>query len=110
MQSGEKWGYSSGQVGRCLQSGNLVSDETVAQSDLALAHLKSVAEANGFTLEDTLKTTVFLVDVNDMKAVNEVYASYFSSSEPPARSTVTVKDLPLGAKMEIEAVFFKGAE
>ena len=49
-----------------------------------------MAEENGFTLEDTVKTTVFLVDMADFAAVNKVYGKYFTSSEPPARSCVAV--------------------
>jgi 2-iminobutanoate/2-iminopropanoate deaminase len=78
-------------------------DDVVAQAHQALKNLKSVAEAAGATLEDVVKTTVFLADINDFKAVNEVYATYFS--EPfPARSAFEVAKLPLGVKVEIEAI------
>jgi 2-iminobutanoate/2-iminopropanoate deaminase len=78
-------------------------DDVVAQAHQTLKNLKSVAEAAGATLEDVVKTTVFLADINDFKAVNEVYATYFS--EPfPARSAFEVAKLPLGVKVEIEAI------
>ena len=86
----------------------LVSNEAAPQSDQALKNLKAIAEANGFELTDAIKTTVFLTDMADFGGVNEVYASYFNDSEKlPARSCVAVKQLPIGAKFEIEAVFHK---
>jgi 2-iminobutanoate/2-iminopropanoate deaminase len=78
-------------------------DDVVEQAHQALKNLQSVAEAAGATLDDVVKTTVFLADINDFKAVNEVYATYFS--EPfPARSAFEVARLPLGVKVEIEAI------
>lgn len=76
------------------------------QAHQALKNLQSVAEAAGASLQDVVKTTVFLADINDFKAVNAVYATYFS--EPyPARSAFEVAKLPLGAKVEIEAIVYK---
>ncbi len=68
-----------------------------------LKNLKAVVQAAGASLNDVIKTTVFLSDISDFKEVNEVYAQYFN--EPfPARSAVQVAALPLGADIEIEAV------
>ena len=103
---GGKWGFSSGSLGMCPQSGELVSDEPATQSDRALKNLQAVAEANGFTLADAVKTTVFLTDMGDFAEVNKVYAKYFTG-EHPARSCVAVHQLPKGAKFEVEAIFYK---
>ncbi len=76
------------------------------QARQALENLKSVAEAAGATLSDVVKTTVFIEDLTDFKTVNDVYATYFK--EPfPARSAFEVSKLPLGAKVEIEAIVCK---
>lgn len=76
------------------------------QARQALENLKSVAEAAGTTLNNVVKTTVFLENINDFKSVNDVYATYFE--EPfPARSAFEVSKLPLGAKVEIEAILCK---
>ena len=68
--------------------------------------MQAVAEANGFTLDHAVKTTVFLTDMGDFGAVNEAYAKFFTG-DFPARSCVAVHQLPRGAKMEIEATYFK---
>lgn len=76
------------------------------QARQALENLKSVAEAAGSTLRNVVKTTVFLEDIDDFKSVNDIYATYFE--EPfPARSAFEVSKLPLGAKVEIEAILCK---
>lgn len=68
-----------------------------------LENIKGVLSAAGLGLEDIVKTTIFVTDISTFKPVNEAYASYFQT-EPPARSTVGVVALPLGAKVEIEAI------
>jgi 2-iminobutanoate/2-iminopropanoate deaminase len=73
------------------------------QATLSLTNLRNVLQAAGSDLSKVLKTTVFLTDIKDFPAVNEVYASFFSQPYP-ARSCFAVKELPLGAKVEIEAV------
>ena len=102
-----RWGYSSGCVGLCDQTRELVSSEAGPQSDRALLNLKNVVEDNGFSLNDVIKTTVFLTDMGDFASINEVYASYFNGESHPARSCVAVKGLPKNAKFMIEAVLFK---
>jgi 2-iminobutanoate/2-iminopropanoate deaminase len=78
-------------------------EDVAEQAHQSLKNLKSVTEAAGATMGDVVKTTVFLEDINDFKAVNDVYATYFT--EPfPARSAFEVARLPLGAKVEIEAI------
>lgn len=73
------------------------------QAAMALTNLRHVLQAGGSDLGKVLKTTVYLADIKDFPAVNEVYASFFDQPFP-ARSCFAVKDLPLGARVEIEAV------
>lgn len=98
VRAGE-WLVCSGQVG--LRDGDLVEGlrRQVAQ---ALANLAALLEGEGASLADVVKTTVFLVHARDFAAMNEVYAGAFGEHRP-ARSTVVVSALPLGALVEIEA-------
>ncbi|PKN43714.1 MAG: reactive intermediate/imine deaminase [Deltaproteobacteria bacterium HGW-Deltaproteobacteria-18] len=94
--------FVSGQLPIDKETGTF-PDGIEEQAHQALKNLKAVTEAAGATLGDVVKTTVFLADMNDFKVVNAVYATYFS--EPfPARSAFEVAKLPLGAKVEIEAI------
>lgn len=95
--------YTSGQIGLDPATGKIVEGGVAAQARKALENLKDVLEAAGSDMEHVLKTTVFLNDMNDFGAVNEVYAGFFQG-EPPARSAVQVAGLPLGALVEVEAV------
>ena len=97
--------YSSGQVG-LNSEGKFVSDDVQDQTKQTLENLKSILEDNGSSLDNVIKTTVYLRDMNDFKPMNEIYARYFGSSLP-ARSTVAVVGLPLDAKVEIEVIAFK---
>ena len=97
--------YSSGQVG-LNSEGKFVSDDVQDQTKQTLENLKSILEDNGSSLENVIKTTVYLRDMKDFKPMNEIYAKYFGSSLP-ARSTVAVIGLPLDAKVEIEVIAFK---
>ncbi|HPV08019.1 MAG TPA: RidA family protein [Aggregatilineales bacterium] len=98
--------FTAGQLGVDPQTGQFVSDEVQAQTRRALENLRAVLEAAGTDLAHVVKTTVFLSDMANFKAMNEVYATFF---EPPypARSAVAVKELPLGGLVEIEAVAVK---
>lgn len=78
-------------------------EDIKAQAATALENLKNVLEAGGSDLSRVLKTTVYLADIKDFPAVNEVYAQYFGKPFP-ARSCFAVRDLPLGAGIEVEAV------
>ena len=95
--------YCSGQTPIVPETGELVEGCVACQTKQVLANLSAVLEADGLTLADVVKTTVFLVDMADFGKMNEVYAEYFS--EPfPARSTVAVAGLPKDARVEIEAI------
>jgi 2-iminobutanoate/2-iminopropanoate deaminase len=94
--------YCSGQLGLDPTSGELESG-VKAQAERAITNLQAVLAAAGMTLGDVAKTTVFLADMADFAAVNEVYASRFSAPYP-ARSTVQAAGLPKGGLVEIEAI------
>lgn len=97
--------YTSGQLGLIPATGELPQG-VEAQAVQALDNLKAVLRAAGMGMEDVVKTTVFLADINDFAAINAVYAKYFPS-DPPARSCVQVAALPKAALFEIEAVAAK---
>lgn len=81
-------------------------EDVKAQANLAIANIKGILEAAGSGLNKVVKATIFLADINDFGAVNEVYSTYFSKPYP-ARSCFAVAALPLGAKLEIEVIAVK---
>lgn len=95
--------YLSGQVGIDASTGGLADGGTAAQADHALRNVAAVLEAGGLTMADVLKANVYLTDMNDFAAMNAVYARHFDAPFP-ARTTVAVAALPLGARVEIEVV------
>jgi 2-iminobutanoate/2-iminopropanoate deaminase len=95
--------FCSGQIPLDPGSGQLVEGGIEVQTAQVLDNLTAVLDAAGVGLGDVVKTTVFLVSMNDFPAMNEVYARYFDE-DPPARSTIGVAALPKGARVEIEAV------
>ncbi len=95
--------FTAGQLGMDPTTGELVGPDVASQAEAALGHVGSILEAAGSGLDRLAKVTVFLADIGDWPAVNEVYARIVP--EPfPARSAFAVKDLPKGARVEIEAV------
>ncbi len=97
------WVFLSGQIPLDPQTGELVTGSIQSQTERVLENLKSVLAAAGLTLEDVVKTTVFLKDLAEFALMNEVYGNYFGSN-PPARSTVEVARLPRDVRIEIDAV------
>jgi 2-iminobutanoate/2-iminopropanoate deaminase len=98
--------FTSGQIGADPSDGAMV-DGVAAQADRALRNLAAVLSEAGSSLERVVKTTIFLTDMNDFAAVNEIYASYFT--EPyPARATVQVARLPKDVRVEIDAIAVVG--
>ena len=95
--------YVSGQVGLDPKTGEMAGGEIRQQTERTLENVKGILEAAGSNLHQVVKTTVFLKDMNDFAAMNEVYAKYFTSV-PPARSTVQVARLPKDALVEIEVI------
>jgi len=95
--------FTAGQIGLSPVSGELVEGGVVAETVQAIDNLTAVLAAAGCGLGDVVKTTIFLADLRDFTAVNGVYDSCFDAPHP-ARSAVEVAGLPLGARVEIEAV------
>jgi 2-iminobutanoate/2-iminopropanoate deaminase len=91
----------AGQVGLDPATGKLVEGDAAAQTRQVLTNVANVLADCGATLADVAKSTVFLVDMADFAAMNEVYAAAFAGHRP-ARSTIGVAALPLGARVEIE--------
>ena len=100
--------FTAGQLGLDPATGEFATDDVAGQADRALANLAAILDAAGSGLDRLVKVTVYLADIGDWPAVNEVYARMVP--EPfPARSAFAVKDLPKGARIEIEAVATAGA-
>jgi 2-iminobutanoate/2-iminopropanoate deaminase len=95
--------YTAGQVALNPSTGEMVGSDIQTQTRQVLENLKAIIEAAGSDMSRVVKTTVFLKDMGEFAAMNEVYAHYFRDS-PPARSTVEVSRLPKDARVEIEAV------
>jgi 2-iminobutanoate/2-iminopropanoate deaminase len=95
--------FCSGQVGLDPATGKIVDGGISAQARQVLDNLAAVLASAGLTFEAIVKTTIFLVDIDDFAAVNAVYGERMGTP-PPARSTIAVAALPLGALVEIEAV------
>jgi 2-iminobutanoate/2-iminopropanoate deaminase len=99
--------FTAGQVGIDPSTGELVEGGIEAQTRQVLSNLKSVLLVADSSLNNVMKTTVFLKDMNDFAKMNAVYAEFFPEN-PPARSTIAVAALPKGALVEIEAVALVG--
>jgi len=95
--------FTSGQIPIEPETGNLLEGDIRLQTRRVIENLRAVLEAEGASLKDVIKATVYLTNIDDFSAMNEVYSSYFERS-PHARSTVGVSRLPRGAKLEIDFV------
>jgi 2-iminobutanoate/2-iminopropanoate deaminase len=95
--------FASGQIPLDPASMQIVEGDVRIQAARVLENLQAVLEASGSSLEQVVKTTVFLADMNDFAAMNEVYATFFGATRP-ARSTVEVARLPRDARIEIDVV------
>jgi 2-iminobutanoate/2-iminopropanoate deaminase len=101
--------FISGQIPLDAATGKLVEGDVSAQARQSLENLQAVLEAAGLSFAHVVKTTIFLTSMADFAAVNEVYKSYVK--EPyPARSTIAVAALPMGAKVEIEMIASRSAQ
>lgn len=98
--------FCSGQIPIDPATGDLVAGGIVEQTHQVLKNLTALLASTGLTLQNVVKTTVFVTDLGEFAAMNEVYAQYFTS-EQPARSTVQVAALPKGSRVEIEAIVLK---
>jgi len=95
--------FTAGQVGILPGSKDFAGADVASQTRRALQNVQAVLEAAGSCLHHVVKTTVFLLDMKEFSQMNEVYAQFFKEN-PPVRSTVQVAALPLGARVEIEAI------
>lgn len=95
--------FTSGQIPLDPATGKLVDEDIKKAATQVFENLKAILEEAGSSLDKVVKTVVYLKDINDFAAVNEVYAAYFTSNYP-ARSCFQVGKLPLDAKLEVEAI------
>jgi 2-iminobutanoate/2-iminopropanoate deaminase len=98
--------FTSGQIPVDPKTNELVTGPIELQARQSLENVKGILEEEGFSLNDVVKTTVLLADINDFAAVNKVYGEYFSEHKP-ARSCFQVAKLPKNAGLEIEAIAYK---
>jgi 2-iminobutanoate/2-iminopropanoate deaminase len=96
--------FASGQIPIDPATGRLETGDIQAQTRAVLNNVKAILEAAGATFASVVKTTVFLADMNEFAAMNEVYKNYFGEINCPARSTIQVARLPKDAKVEIEII------
>lgn len=106
IRAGE-WVFCSGQIAIDPESGELIGGDVAAQTDRVMRNLSAVLAAAGASLSDVVKTTVFLADMNDFTAMNEVYGRHLGDHRP-ARATVEAGRLPKDVAVEIEAVAYLG--
>ena len=95
--------YCAGQIPLDPKTGQMVTGDITAQTRRVMDNIGAILAAEGLGLDHVVKTTIFLTDLADFQAMNEIYGSYFKQA-PPARSTVQVAALPRDARVEIEAI------
>ncbi len=95
--------YTAGQIALHPATGQIVEGDVAMQTTRVFENLKAIVEAAGSSLDKTIKATVYLKDMNDFAAMNDVYARYIRS-DPPARSTVEVSRLPRDVRIEIDLI------
>ena len=103
LHGGQKLVYTAGQVGLDPKTGELVAGGIQAETRRVMQNLAAVLRGANLSLADVVKTTVFLADMQDYPAMNEVYGQAFGAN-PPARTTVAASGLPRSARVEIECV------
>lgn len=103
LHGGNRMVFTSGQIGLDPATGEIVAGGIVEQTRRVLTNLGAVLEGAGLSYADVVKTTVYLADMQDFAAMNEVYATAFGESLP-ARTTIAAAGLPRGARIEIDAV------
>jgi 2-iminobutanoate/2-iminopropanoate deaminase len=103
LHGGNRLVFTAGQVGLDPKTGTIVAGGVAEQTAQVMKNLAAVLAGAGLTFADVVKTTVYLTDMQDFKAMNEVYARHFPTGAP-ARSTIAAAGLPLGALVEIDTV------
>ena len=96
--------YTSGQIAINPATGELVTDNIDVETEQVMQNMKAVLEAAGMTFENVVKTTIFIMDMNDFGKINTVYGSYFNEKTAPARETVQVACLPKNVNVEISMI------
>jgi 2-iminobutanoate/2-iminopropanoate deaminase len=96
--------YTSGQIASNPKTGALVTATIEAETQQVMENMKAVLEAAGMTFENVVKTTIFIMNMNDFAAINKVYGSYFNEKTAPARETVQVACLPKNLNVEISMI------
>ncbi|NJO42669.1 MAG: RidA family protein [Cyanobacteria bacterium CRU_2_1] len=103
--------FVAGQIPLDPVTGTIVGEGDVTQqTEQVIANLKAIVDAAGATLQDVVKTTVFLADMNDFAAMNAVYAKYFEEATAPARACVEVSRLPKDVRVEIECIAMRSED
>jgi 2-iminobutanoate/2-iminopropanoate deaminase len=103
LHGGNRMVFTAGQVGLDPATGEMVAGGVKEQTEQVMKNLRAVIAGAGMTLGDIVKTTVYLADMNDFQAMNEVYGRHVGDP-PPARTTIAAAGLPRGARVEVEAV------
>ena len=97
------WVFTSGQIALDPATGNFMAGEIEQETELTLKNIEAILQAEGLSMEQVVKATVYLSDMNDFMRMNEVYEKSFETSKP-ARACVQVAALPKGAKVEIDVI------
>ncbi|TDE45010.1 RidA family protein [Flavobacterium rhamnosiphilum] len=96
--------YTSGQIAINPATGELITDTIEVETEQVMQNMKAVLEAAGMTFDNVVKTTIFIMDMNDFGKINTVYGSYFNEKTAPARETVQVACLPKNVNVEISMI------
>ncbi|MFV5699956.1 RidA family protein [Flavobacterium sp. ZT3R17] len=96
--------YTSGQIAIDPATGELITETIEAETEQVMQNMKAVLEAAGMTFENVVKTTIFIMDMNDFGKINTIYGSYFNEKTAPARETVQVACLPKNVNVEISMI------
>ena len=99
--------FCSGQIALDPHTGQIATTEVSKQAELVMKHVGSLLKEAGLTFDHVVKSTIFLTNMGDFPAVNEVYSRHFTT-QPPARSTVAVVGLPKEVKVEVEVIAHRG--
>ncbi len=99
--------YASGQIAINVETGNLITDNIIDETQQVMINLKAVLAAADMTFENVVKSTIFITDMNNFTEINSVYGSYFEESIAPARETVQVAALPKNVNVEISVIAVK---